>query len=93
MSQSSPITLATGRLTRSGDTLTVELHQLADTPPAVLIHWPAATRVSTHTEGNRWGHQRACAPSGRGPNRTQEGVTNDKPRRRQRQRRFQVTKS
>ena len=45
MSQSSPIVLASGRLTRSGDTLTVELHRLTGSPAFVLLRWPPAPTV------------------------------------------------
>jgi hypothetical protein len=37
VSQSSPIVLASGRLNRSGDMFTVELHQPADCPPFVML--------------------------------------------------------
>jgi hypothetical protein len=45
VSPSSPTVLAGGALTRSGDRLTVELHQPADTPAVVLLRWPAAASV------------------------------------------------
>jgi hypothetical protein len=41
---SSRIELARGTITKS-DSLAVELVQGSDTPPAVLIHWPAAPSV------------------------------------------------
>ena len=46
MSTSSPIELAAGQITPSGDTLRVELIQPAASPPAVLIIWPAAPSVT-----------------------------------------------
>ena len=41
MSQSSPaVLLASGRLNRSGDTISVELHQPAAHPAVILLRWP-----------------------------------------------------
>jgi hypothetical protein len=43
-----PITpLAGGAINQSGDTLSVELIEPADAPPAVLIRWPAAPTITT----------------------------------------------
>lgn len=44
------IMLATAPLNAAGDTLAVELHRPPDTPPFVLIVWPAAPTVSTPPE-------------------------------------------
>ena len=46
MSQSSPVVvLASGRLNRSGDTISVELHQPPDLPAVILVRWPEAASV------------------------------------------------
>ena len=45
MSQSSPVVLASGRLTHSGDTISIELRQPVGHPPAVLLRWPEAPSV------------------------------------------------
>ena len=46
MSQSSPaVVLASGRLNRSGDTISVELHQPAGHPAVILLRWPEAPSV------------------------------------------------
>jgi hypothetical protein len=45
----SSLILASGQLTRSGDTLTVELHQPLGHPPAVLVKWPAKPSVTAPT--------------------------------------------
>ena len=46
MSQSSPaVVLATGQLNRSGDTLSVELHQPTAHPAVILLRWPEAPSV------------------------------------------------
>lgn len=37
--------LASGTITRSGDTITVELHQPTGSPAFVLLHWPQAPTV------------------------------------------------
>jgi hypothetical protein len=44
VSTSSPVVLASGRLTRSGDTLTVELHRPANSPSFVMVVWPQNPR-------------------------------------------------
>lgn len=46
MSQSSPIVLASGRLNRAGDTITVELRQPAAHPAVILLRWPVAPSVA-----------------------------------------------
>ena len=54
MSQSSPITiLASGRLTTSGDRLTIELIQPNETPATVVFKWPAAPSLATPREVDR----------------------------------------
>ena len=45
MSPSSPVVLASGAITRSGDTLNIELHQPAGHPPTVLLRWPPEPTV------------------------------------------------
>jgi hypothetical protein len=45
VSQSSPIVLASGPITRSGDTLAVELVEPTDHPAAIRIVWPAKTTI------------------------------------------------
>ena len=48
-----PITpLASGPINQSGDTLSVELVEPADAPPAVLIRWPAAPTITTPARYN-----------------------------------------
>jgi hypothetical protein len=48
-----PITpLAGGAINQSGDTLSVELVEPADAPPAVLIRWPAAPTITTAARYN-----------------------------------------
>jgi hypothetical protein len=48
-----PITpLASGAINQSGDTISVELVEPADAPPAVLIHWPAAPTITTAARYN-----------------------------------------
>jgi hypothetical protein len=44
VSPSSPITLATGQITKS-DRLAVELHRPSDSPAFVLLVWPQAPTV------------------------------------------------
>ena len=44
--------LASGRINQSGDTLSVELVEPADAPPAVLIRWPAAPTITTPARYN-----------------------------------------
>jgi len=46
LSTSSPIELAAGQITPSGDTVRIELIRPADNLPAVLITWPAASSVT-----------------------------------------------
>jgi hypothetical protein len=45
-------TLSTGTINASGDTLSVELVEPADAPPAVLIRWPAAPTITTPARYN-----------------------------------------
>ena len=53
MSQSSPaVVLASGRLNRSGDTLTVELIQPDSMPAVVRIVWPSAATITTPARYN-----------------------------------------
>jgi hypothetical protein len=47
------LTLASGRLTASGDRLTIELAQPNETPAVVLFRWPAAPSVATPKEMDR----------------------------------------
>jgi hypothetical protein len=47
------LTLASGRLTASGDRLTIELTQPDETPATILFKWPAAPSVATPTEMDR----------------------------------------
>jgi hypothetical protein len=49
VSPSSPITLASGPITRSGDTLTVELIRPDSMPAAVRIVWPPQPSVTAPT--------------------------------------------
>jgi hypothetical protein len=49
VSQSSPTVLATGALNRSGDSLTVELHQPLDSPSFVMVVWPAKPSITAPT--------------------------------------------
>lgn len=49
MSTSSPVVLAGGPITRSGDRLRVELHQPADSPSFVMVRWPDAPTITTTT--------------------------------------------
>lgn len=46
MATSSPITLASGQITRA-DMINIELVNASETPPAVLIHWPPKPSVIT----------------------------------------------
>jgi len=41
--------LASGPLTRSGDTISVELHQPADSPSFVMVVWPTKPSVTAAT--------------------------------------------
>jgi hypothetical protein len=44
--------LAGGAINQFGDTLSVELVEPADAPPAVLIRWPAAPTITTAARYN-----------------------------------------
>jgi hypothetical protein len=46
---SSPIVLASGSLTRSGDTVSIELHQPLDHPSFVMVVWPQKSSVTAAT--------------------------------------------
>ena len=41
--------LASGALTRSGDQLSIELHQPADSPSFVMVVWPAKPSITQPT--------------------------------------------
>ena len=41
--------LASGAITRSGDRLSIELHQPADSPSFVMVVWPAKPSVTAPT--------------------------------------------
>jgi hypothetical protein len=41
--------LASGALTRSGDTISIELHQPETSPSFVMVVWPAKPSVTTPT--------------------------------------------
>ena len=41
--------LAGGQLTRSGDSIRIELHQPADSPSFVMVVWPAKPSVTAPT--------------------------------------------
>ena len=49
MSPSSPIVLASGALNRSGDRLSIELHQPVDSPIFVMVVWPVKPSVTAPT--------------------------------------------
>jgi hypothetical protein len=49
VSPSSPTILASGALTRSGDQLSIELHQPLDHPSFVMVVWPAKHSVTAST--------------------------------------------
>ena len=49
MSPSSRITLASGALTRSGDRLSIDLHQPADSPSFIMVVWPAKPSITQPT--------------------------------------------
>ncbi len=49
MSPSSPIVLASGQLTRSGDQLIIELVQPDSMPAAVRVVWPVKPSVTAPT--------------------------------------------
>ena len=44
--------LASGALTRSGDTISIELHQPDSMPAAVRIVWPTAATITTPARYN-----------------------------------------
>jgi hypothetical protein len=46
---SSPIVLASGSLTRSGDTVSIELHRPLDSPSFVMVVWPAKPSITAPT--------------------------------------------
>ena len=52
MNPSSPVVLASGALTRSGDTISIELHQPGSMPAVVRIVWPTAPTVTTPARYN-----------------------------------------
>ena len=58
--------LAGGALNRSGDSLTVELHQPLDHPSFVMVVWPTKPSITTATPKalERW-QVRWCAAWGR----------------------------
>jgi hypothetical protein len=62
VSQSSPSVLASGPITRSRDTLTVELHRPLDSPSFVMVVWPAKPSITAPTPKalQRW-RLRWCA--------------------------------
>ena len=41
--------LASGALNRSGDTISIELHQPLDSPSFVMVFWPAKPSVTAPT--------------------------------------------
>jgi hypothetical protein len=43
------IELASGRLNRSGDRLSIELHRPADSPSFVMVVWPQKTSITAAT--------------------------------------------
>jgi hypothetical protein len=49
VSQSSPTVLASGPITRSGDTISIELHQPLDSPSFVMVVWPTKPSVTAAT--------------------------------------------
>jgi hypothetical protein len=44
--------LSSGHINQSGDTVSVELVEPADAPPAVIIRWPAAPAITTAARYN-----------------------------------------
>ena len=52
MSPSSPTVLASGPITRSGDTISIELHKPDSMPAAVRIVWPTAPTITTPARYN-----------------------------------------
>jgi hypothetical protein len=49
VSPSSPVVLASGALTRSGDQLRIELHQPVNSLSFVMVVWPAKPSVTAPT--------------------------------------------
>jgi hypothetical protein len=49
VSPSSPTVLASGPITRSGDTISIELHQPLDSPSFVMVVWPQKSSVTAPT--------------------------------------------
>jgi hypothetical protein len=49
VSPSSPTVLASGAINRSGDTLSIELHQPLDHPSFVMVVWPQKPSVTQPT--------------------------------------------
>jgi hypothetical protein len=49
VSPSSPTVLATGPITRAGDTVSIELHQSETNPSFVMVVWPAKPSVTAAT--------------------------------------------
>jgi hypothetical protein len=49
VSPSSPTVLASGPITRSGDTLSIELHQPLDSPSFVMVVWPTKPSITAPT--------------------------------------------
>jgi hypothetical protein len=49
VSPSSPTVLASGPITRSGDTISIELHQPLDSPSFVMVVWPQKSSVTAAT--------------------------------------------
>jgi hypothetical protein len=49
VSPSSPTLLASGALTRSGDTISIELHQPETSPSFVVVVWPTKPSVTAAT--------------------------------------------
>jgi hypothetical protein len=52
VSPSSPIVLASGQISRSGDAITIELIQPDSMPAVVRIVWPTAPTITTPTRYN-----------------------------------------
>ena len=57
--------LASGAITRSGDTISIELHQPLDTPAAVMVVRPAKPTVTAATPKALAALAAASAPCGR----------------------------
>jgi hypothetical protein len=49
VSPSSPTVLASGPITRSGDTVSIELHQPETSPSFLMVVWPAEPSVTAPT--------------------------------------------